>query len=180
MIVDLPADITAKARLPHNIFMLNLALFHLLMTPASIALEIGISGMLVPLMLSLAVITYTYIKSRKLEQTAHWFVLAHWKLAVKRYRILLISYAVTATLILIGWLLAMSSPDPHMQNILQTVFIRIAIMPVLLIVMVNFYLESSAISMTSRGEVPDTIINMLPESAKNQCQQSAPENQRDL
>lgn len=169
MNADIPAEISGKARIPHNIFMLNLALFHLLMTPASIALEIGIAGMLAPLFLSLAVVTYTYIKSKQLVQNAHWFVLAHWMLAVKRYRILLISYAVTASLILIGWLLAMSSPDPNMQNILQTVFIRIAIMPVLLIVMINFYLESSAINMASRGEIPDSIINTLPEPAKTQC-----------
>jgi len=146
-----------QARVPHNIFMLNLALIHLLMTPAAIAMEIGILGMLIPLIFSLGIILYTYIKNKRLQNSAHWFVTAHWKLSLKRYRMLLISYAITASLLLTGWLLAMSSPDPNMRDILMTVFIRIAIMPVLLMVMINFYLESSAINMASRGEIPDSM-----------------------
>lgn len=146
-----------KARIPHNIFMLNLALIHLLMTPATIALEIGTLGMVVPLVLSLGIIIYTYVHAKNIHGTEHWFVVTHWELANKRYRLLLISYAITAALILTGWLLAMTSPDPNMQDILKTVFIRIAIMPVLLMVMINFYLESSAINLASKGELPDSM-----------------------
>lgn len=157
MQAQIGTDEKRKARIPHNIFMLNLALVHLLMTPAAIALKIGTLGMLVPLILSLFIIFFTYTRSKYITQNEHWFVAAHWTLALRRYRLLLISYAVTASLMFIGWLLAMSSPDPHMQEILKTVFIRIAIMPVLLIVMLNFYLESSAINMASKGELPSTV-----------------------
>jgi len=146
-----------KARIPHNIFMLNLALIHLLMTPAVIALEIGASGMILPLVLSLGIIFYTYKHGKSIQNTQHWFIVKHWALAIKRYKLLLISYVITAALILTGWLLAMASPDPNMQDILETVFIRIAIMPVLLMVMINFYLESSAINMASKGELPDSM-----------------------
>ena len=156
-----------RARVPHNIFMLNLALIHLLMTPAAIALEIGILGMLIPLAFSLGIILYTYIKSKNLQNTEHWFVTEHWKLSLKRYRMLIISYAITAGLMLIGGFLAMSSTDPNMQDILKTVFIRIAIMPVLLMVMINFYLESSAINMASRGEIPDAM-RPAPDEQDNQ------------
>ena len=139
------------ARLPHNIFMLNLALVHLMMTPAAIALEIGIAGILIPLFISLTIMAYTYINSKKEEFKQHPFVQYHWELSLKRYRLLLISYGVTASLIAIGTLLSLSSPDPNMQEILQTVFIRIAVMPVLLVVMMCFYLESSAINLATRG-----------------------------
>ena len=50
----------------------------------------------------------------------------------------------------------MSSPDENMREILHTVFLRIAIMPVLIMVMINFFLESSAISMASKGELPES------------------------
>jgi len=142
------------ARLPHNIFMLNLTLVHLMMTPAVIALEIGMLGTLLPLFISLSIMAYTYINSNKEEYTTHPFVKLHWKLALKRYKLLLISYGITGGLIAIGTLLALSSPDPNMQDILQTVFIRIAVMPVLLMVMICFYLESSAINLAGKGLLP--------------------------
>lgn len=156
-----------KARVPHNIFMLNLALVHLLMTPAVIALDIGTSGMLVPLTISLLIILYTALHSKKIQTTEHSFVYNHWKLALKRYRLLMFAYVITAGLIIFGWVLAMSSPDENMREILHTVFIRIAIMPVLIMVMVNFFLESSAISMASKGELPDSKTNSKQETVSN-------------
>lgn len=157
MKLDLDTDICNRAKNPHNLFMLNLALFHLLMTPATIALNLGEAGMLIPLVLSLLVISFTWWRSRQSDRFAHWFIQAHWQLAMKRYRLLLISYAVTAVLLLLSWLISLSVSDAHMGNILQTVFIRIAIMPILVIVMINFFLESSAIGQASSGEIPDKI-----------------------
>lgn len=144
-----------SSRVPHNLFMLNLALFHLLMTPAAIALDIGIAGMLVPLGLSIATMLYTRHHAHALLHTASDYVVSHWQLALKRYRFLLISYLLTAGLLFLGWLIAMASPDPNMQSIIQTVFIRIAVMPVLIMVMICFYLESSSISLISRTEPVD-------------------------
>ncbi len=155
MIVDLDAGLISKAKLPHNLFMLNLALFHLLMTPAIIALDIGFKAMLLPLLLSLAVMVYTCLQSRAKDKYDHWFILGHWKLACHRYRLMLISYGLTLVLMCLGWLLSLSVDDPNMTSILQTVFIRISIMPVLIMVMVNFYLESSAINLATNGEIPD-------------------------
>jgi len=162
MKVNIDHETSKKARIPHNIFMLNITLVHLLMTPAAIALEIGALGMLVPLLISLVIMLHAYLRSSHSQSETHWFILAHWKLAIKRYKLLLISYLITAGLMSIGWLLAMASPDPNMQEILHTVFIRIAIMPVLLMVMVNFYLESSAINMALKGEIPDSLTKSMP------------------
>ena len=161
MIIGLNTSIKTKAKLPHNLFMLNLALFHLLMTPAVIALNVGIMGMLLPLLLSLSVMLYTCLQSRARDRHAHWFIHAHWQLACRRYRLLLISYALTLLLLCLGWLLSLSANDPNMTLILQTVFIRISIMPVLIVVMVNFYLESSAISLATNGEIPDQFVQEL-------------------
>lgn len=139
-----------QARVPHNLFMLNLALIHLLMTPAVIALDIGLIAILLPLCLSLIIIAASHIISR--HYADHSYVYKHWKLAHRHYKFLIISYLITAALLALGSLIALSSPDPHMQNILQTVFIRIAIMPVVLAVMLCFYLESSAISQTTKDQ----------------------------
>ena len=132
--------------------MLNLALVHLLMTPAVIAIDIGLTGVLIPLSFSLAIIAFTYISSRREDIEQQPFLKQHWLLALKRYRLLLIAYGITAGLIALGHLLAMGSPDPNMQEILQTVFIRIAVMPVVVVVMICFFLESSAIGLAAKGQ----------------------------
>jgi len=139
-----------KARAPHNLFMLNLALIHLLMTPAIIALDIGLVAILLPLSLSLIIIGVSHMISRHYEDQP--YIYKHWLLAHRHYKFLIISYLITAALLALGSLIALSSPDPHMQSILQTVFIRIAIMPVVLGVMLCFFLESSALTQTTKDQ----------------------------
>lgn len=53
-------DNRKSARIPHNLFMLNLALVHLLLTPGIIALDIGLKGILIPLALSLAIMLISW------------------------------------------------------------------------------------------------------------------------
>ena len=158
--IQIPDSLRAQAKAPHNLFMLNLALFHLLMTPAIIATGVGELGILLPLALSLAVIAYTWRRANGGHDQA--FVCAHWQLAVRRYRLLLAAYAVTAVLLLLGWLLTQGTSDANMRDILQTVLLRIAVMPVVLMVMVNFYLESSALFQATNGEVPDSALRRCP------------------
>jgi hypothetical protein len=149
-------DNKKTARIPHNLFMLNLALVHLLMTPGIIALDVGLKAILIPLAISLAIMLISWKISKRSTTKSDEFVHQHWLLAVKRYRILLISYAITAALILLGHLLALSSPDQNMQEILDTVFLRIAIMPVLIAVMICFFLETSALGLAAKGELPES------------------------
>jgi len=167
MKITVTENIVKNSKAPHNIFLLNLALIHLLMTPATLILEIGISGLLIPLAFSLLIMLYSLVKIKNLDIDEHWFVYAHWKLALNRYRLLLISYGLTLALLLVGWLISTTSPDPNMQDIIYTVFIRISIMPTLLMVLVNFFLESSALSMAAKGEIADSIVNKLPENIKS-------------
>ena len=149
-------DNRKSARNPHNLFMLNLALVHLMMTPGIIALDIGLIAILIPLALSLSIMLISWRVSKRSAIASDEFVRQHWLLALKRYRILLVSYAITAGLILLGHLLALSSPDQNMHDILDTVFLRIAIMPVLIAVMVCFFLETSALGLATRGELPNS------------------------
>ena len=153
----------ARAKTPHNLFMLNLALFHLLMTPGIIALGIGEAGILLPLALSLAVMAYTWRRAQARHDDP--FVCAHWRLAVRNYRLLLGAYAVTGVLLLLGWLLTLDTADPNMRDILQTVLLRIAVMPVVLMVMVDFYLESSALFLIANGEAPSKLIQRCEDAA---------------
>ena len=155
-------DNRKTARIPHNLFMLNLALVHLLMTPGIIALDVGLKAILIPLAISLVIMLISWKISNSTTVISDELVHQHWLLALKRYRILLIAYAITAALILLGHLLALSSPDRNMQEILDTVFLRIAIMPVLIAVMVCFFLETSALGLAGKGELPENSKRSTP------------------
>lgn len=151
-----------RAKFSHELFMLNLALFHLLMTPAALALNIGAEGFLLPLFLSFSVMGLTLWRARAAGARGEWFVMVHARLALRRYRYLLIAYGVTGAVLFLGWMVGQSSADHNMGKILFTVFARIGALPTLLTVLVNFYLESSAIHLAVSREVPEWLVERYP------------------
>jgi hypothetical protein len=151
-----------QAKFPHNLFVTGLFLFDLMMTPAVIVLKIGMVGLFLPLLCSGLLIAYIYLRSRK---TTSWFVGIHWKLAYSRGLWLLAGYAISATLILVAWLISLSTHDHNMQHILWTALTRIALMPTLILVMVTAVMEASAIGLVSKREVPDKLAASFPPPA---------------
>ncbi len=139
------------ARWPHDLFVLNIFFFHLLLTPATLVLGIGRAGMLIPLALSGMVIGYTWWRGRN-ERRA--FVAWHWRLAFRRCKLLMWGYAGTAAIFLLAELLTSGMQDAHMANIMLTVVTRIAIMPTLIMAMVTVVMEASAGGQAAKGEMP--------------------------
>ncbi len=151
-----------RAQIPHNLFVSGLFLFDLLMTPAVIVLNIGMIGLLIPLFCSGALLGYIYYRSRKVTT---WFVDAHWRLSCRHGKWLLLGYAISATLILIAWLLTLTAHDPNMKHIMLTALTRIAVIPTLIAVMVTAVMEASAISLATKQEVPDGLAAKFPPPA---------------
>lgn len=169
-----PVDETIRrqAKSPHELAMVNLLLINLPMLIALLAgsfLQRGsaladykLAGVLVPLAISLTIIAITFAKSGK---TGPWFVVAHWKLAVSRNKILLIAYAAGAALIGLGWLLSQSQTDPRMEELMFIALQRVAVAPILISLMVLIMLESGSLNQASRGEVPDGMVKRFPPPA---------------
>jgi len=151
-----------KAKTAHEVFMLNLVISHLFMAPASIALQIGVMGFLIPLVFSLSIIAFISWRSKQLANQSSWFVHTHWRLAAKRTRLLLIAYVISAGIIAIGFFVAANTDVKTTQDIMLTIFSRLAVVPVLIMVMICFVLESGSIYQTTRGEVPDNCIKHFP------------------
>lgn len=149
------------AQVPHNLFVSALFLFDLLLTPAVIVLNIGMAGLLIPLTLSSLVLAYIYRRSR---QSTTWFVDAHWRLAWLHGKWLLIGYAISSVLMLLAFLIS-SLSSHNMQHILWTALTRVALMPTLIAVMVTAVTGASAISLTTRRDVPEKILKHFPPPA---------------
>lgn len=141
-----------SARWAHDLFVLNIFFFHLLLTPATMVLDVGRAGMLIPLALSGMVIGYIWSRSRSEKRG---FVAAHWRLAFDRCKLLMWGYAASIAIFALAELLTMGMKDPHMANIMITVVTRIAVMPTLIMAMVTVVMEATAGGMASRGEVPE-------------------------
>lgn len=138
-----------QAQFPHNLFISGLFIFDLLMTPTVIVLNLGMPGLLIPLLCSGALIAYIYLHGKKVTSA---FVAAHWQLAFKHGRWLVAGYAISAGLIFVAWLLSLNARDAHMSHILWTALTRIALLPTLIAVMVTAVMEASAISAATKRE----------------------------
>ncbi len=151
-----------KAQAPHNLFISGLFMFDLLMTPAILALKIGMIGLLIPLVCSGALIAWIYLRSKK---TTSWFVDMHWKITFARSKLLMLGYAISATLIFLAWLISLSTKDHNMSHIIWTALTRVALMPTVVLVLVTAVLEFSSYAQAAKREVPDKLAAKFPPSA---------------
>jgi hypothetical protein len=141
-----------RAGYAHEMVMMNLAIFHLLLPVA--ALSSGYISMLLSLALlgSAVMIFWGAYKVRTINDVG--FVLAHWKLAWKRYQLLLIAYAVSTVIMLLGWILATLQVDHNMFTIILIVFSRIAAVPIVLMVLALFVMETTSLTQAKQGLLP--------------------------
>lgn len=153
------------AKAAHELFMVNLGAL-LLIGPVAVFLGIGRLGIVLPILVSLLFILYTYLKTRRLESTGEWFVLVHWRQALRNYRLLGIGFTLTLVFLLISWGLELSL-DPHSpSHFLAVALTRIGVMPTLIMIFVCFVIENSALNQVIRHEVPDKLVAAYPPPAE--------------
>jgi len=143
---------TKRAAFAHELLMMNLSFFHLLV-PVAILSSGHIALFLTLALIASAVIIF-WIARKARQETDSELVQAHWQLAWRRCRLLLIAYVVSAGIMLLGWGLGAMQVDPQMQGILLVVFSRIAAVPTVLMVLVLFVLSTSSLSQARQGEIP--------------------------
>jgi len=169
-----PVDdfIRRRAKAPHELAMVNLLLINLLMLIALLAgsflpkdsplTPYKWLGVWVPLLLSLSIIAYSFLRAAQTRAREPWFVAAHWKLAVGRYQTLLLAYGLGIGLIGLDRLLSLSQKSQGMQELLFLALQRVALAPILIALMVLIMLESGGLYQASRGEVPDGLVKRFP------------------
>jgi hypothetical protein len=188
-----PVDETTRrqAKTPHELAMVNLIVFNLLIgvsllagsmaEPDSMIGRYKWFAVSIPLALSFLVIVLTWIKSRQTGKDTRWFATSHWRLAASRYRLILLAYLACAAILSIALLgkpdeieiaaqlktlpPAMQEMERHKiesQDMAGAIWARIAVVPLLLAVMVTIMLESGALYQAGRGELPDASVARFP------------------
>lgn len=171
--------------------MVNLLLFNLL---AGVALLAGSMAepysviarykwifVAVPLILSVLVMLFTWLRAARLRRSGPWFVAAHWRVAARRYRILLIAYLVSAAVISLAFfggndqsklerriadlppaLQEMERHKLESQDMRGAIWARIAVVPLLLTVLGVLMMESGGLYQSGRGELSDAAAADFP------------------
>lgn len=142
-------DLVKLASAPHERLMINLALFHLLLPVA--ALSSGHVAVLLTISLIGSASIIALIARRAARGSANALVDGHWRLAWQRCRLLLMAYGVSAVIMLVGYLLSLAQPDHNMATIMIVVFSRIAAVPIVLMVLALFIMETTALSNARQG-----------------------------
>ncbi len=143
---------TKRAATAHEILMMNLSFFHLFV-PIAI-LSSGHIALLISLALICSAVIIIWIARKAKQESDSELVNAHWQLAWRRCRLLLIGYVISAGIMMLGWGLGSMQNDTQMQGILLVVFSRIAAVPLVLIVLILFVLSTSSLSQARQGQFP--------------------------
>lgn len=161
MIVEIDEALIRPAKAAHELFMVNLGSM-LLLGPTAIFLGIGRLGIVLPILVSMLFILYTWRKSRHLARSGHWFVHVHWRLALFNYRLLGIGFALTLLFLLISWGLELSLDPRSPSHFLAVALTRIGVMPTIIMIFVCFVIENGALNQVLRHEVPERMVKAYP------------------
>ena len=160
-----------RAKNPHHIFNINIIITHLFIS--MIVLEIGdtIALLLVPLISSL-VIAYIFFRKQKAQLQDSWFIWAHWTLAWRRSRILLISYAVAIAMVGFYLLIDMLFPGGFSMNDFSTdgnqtqlgeiITIRFAAVVIFVAVLITFMQTGISVYDAGKGILDPKITKFCP------------------
>ena len=164
---------TKLAKNPHHIFNINVIVTHLAISQVS--LEIGHGNpfyfLLVPAISSM-VIAYIYFHGKKMAATQSWFVGAHWTLAWRRGRNLLIAYVVATSIMVLGAILGNVFGSGLMMNdfsaegsstsIIEKISMYFAALSVFVTILYNFLQTGISVYDAGKGIIDAKIEKFLP------------------
>lgn len=167
-------DEKRRAKTPHHIFNINIIITHLFIS--MIVLEIGdtLALLLVPIISSL-VIAYLYKKQQIAAKNETWFVASHWFMAWRRGRILLISYGIAISMVLIYLLFDLIFPgglsmndfstDGSQTSLGEIITIRFAAVVIFVAVLITFMQTGIAVYDAGSGISNPAVEKFLPRDA---------------
>ncbi len=166
MLFEVSDEEIKEAKLPHDLFLINLIGNHILTFVATLGLATSWAWpmLIVPIVsviiLSIIILRGTQARKKALQQEGSWYVMCHWQIALKRsiffIKMLLAIMAIAALGVYgytnLGWMK-------------EAVFAMIGggcILPVMLTTLVLILMESDALHQAAEGKLPDNMIDLYP------------------
>lgn len=148
------------SKIPHEVFLTNLIVNHILYFVSALGIAKSIPELVaVTPIASIAALSYIMFKGRTVLKDAPWFVQCHWRIAMKRSKLLII--------ILLG-LIALLAGLYAIHTIggaaFATIFPLAAVvtLPVLVTIFALIIMESDALHLSKNGQVPNSMVEKFP------------------
>lgn len=161
MIYDIPEEQRKSAKLPHEIFLINLITNHILVFVGLLGMAKSFPlGMLVTPTISLCILTYLLYGARRARLTQPWFVACHWALCARRSKLFIGMLGILG-LVVVGLVLSVGG---SVENLRPGHYALggAAMLPTLVTILVLIVMESDAVHKARIGELPDWLTQKFP------------------
>jgi predicted permease len=153
-------EAAAKAKHPHELFLINLIFNHVFLFIATIsASSLQALAWVVPV-ISLAIIGYTLWRARRPRPDDDHYVRCHWQLAARRSGKFVAMWALAAAGALALFAVANGEPAPVHYALGATLFL-----PIMLTMLVLILMESEALQHARSRTLPKALAGSMPATA---------------
>ncbi len=153
------AEIKAS-KIPHEIFLTNLIVNHILFFISALGIVKSIPELvaLTPV-ISIAALSYIMIRGKRIQKHAPWFVRCHWQIAMNRSRLLLMMLTLLTTLLFTLYAVHLYGDVPFAQVF---PFAAIVTLPVMVTILALILMESEALHFSSSGQLSKGMVEKFP------------------
>ena len=164
MYYDVSEQQRNAAKLPHEIFLINLITNHILIFVGLL----GIAGsypwvMLITPGISIVLLSYIILRAQRALKKDDWYVSIHWQLCALRSKLFIGVLALLG--VVVGGLLLSVGGDASQLRPGHYAMGGVAMLPTLLTVLVLIVMESDAVHKAKTGLVPESLVKKFPPPA---------------
>ncbi len=159
--INASAQERAYAKIPHELFTVNVMIVHLFFTLALVKLfNVGMTGSVASsIILSCFIIIYTYFRTKKAKIQNTKLVYLHWQLSLNRYKMLIGAYVFYFLILAVGSLLDTgANAGMDGSTIAEAITMRLSTIPLFIAILVGAVIGSGSMFNAGRGEVDDKLM----------------------
>jgi hypothetical protein len=172
MKLKVPEAELKAAKLPHDIFLINMIGNHILVFIVTVGMFAHYPQPIIAVpVISLAIIGYTYWRGLRSRNNDPWYVHCHWQIALRRTNVFAIAAGIVGSLVLAGYLgyEALGLPDVMVKALGGA-----AILPIMVTILILIVLESESLYRSDRGELPQWIVDRHPNPGYEELEEELP------
>ncbi|SFV77607.1 hypothetical protein MNB_SUP05-4-1058 [hydrothermal vent metagenome] len=164
--IDASSQERRAAKAAHELFTINAILVHVIgslglikLLNTSLNIAIGLT-----IVVSMAIILYTYFRTKKAKVDDVYLVYIHWQMSLNRYKILISAYVFYFLITSLGMVIGdnnVSSMDG--TSIIESILTLLGIVPLFFAVLISAVLGSGSMFNAGRGEVDQKIAQKYPQ-----------------
>ncbi len=161
MLFEVSDEEKKKAKLPHDLFLINLIGNHILTFVATLGLATSWAWpMLIVPIVSFSILGFIIYRGKKSRKNDSWFVMCHWQVALKRSMFfikMLLAISCIAAFGLYGY-----TSLGWMKEAVYALIGGVCMLPTMVTTLVLIIMESDALHQAGEGKLPDKMIELYP------------------